>query len=179
MCRRLGLTCCQTNTAYRKLLSLFQYRKLLVFQCLLFFVIVRASAFVNFFPASTHNRLATCHKTLSRCLPFHGSLFIFKWRIKNTQKSPHNHIIDFALFICHMIQLYKLLCRNDCMMVTDLFIIHETSVCMDWFSKQRTGKFSIWAGSTGFQSLFDRRDNILADITGIRSRIRKYLMILI
>ena len=80
-------------------------------------IIVRASAFVNFFPASTHNRLATCHKTLSRCLPFHGSLFIFKLRIKNTQKSPHNHIIDFALFICHMMQLYKLLCRNDRMMV--------------------------------------------------------------
>ena len=68
-------------------LPAFNYRKLLVFQCLLSSSSSsRASAFVNFFPASTHNRLATCHKTLSRCLPFHGSLLIFKWQDKERSK---------------------------------------------------------------------------------------------
>ena len=78
-----------------------------------------------------------------------------------------------------MIQLYKLFCRNNCMMVTDFLIIHKTCIDLDWFVGKHTGKFPVRTCSTCLKTFFNSRNYVFSDISGIGPWISKNLMVLI
>ena len=78
-----------------------------------------------------------------------------------------------------MIQLYKLFCRNNCMMVTDFLIIHKTCIGLDWFVGKHTGKFPVRTCSTCLKTFFNSRNYVFSDISGIGPWISKNLMVLI
>ena len=165
MCRWFCLAVSEPYTVYMDFFSLTEHRKFLIFQCIVLRIFFLHALLIDSFPSGTYNCFSICCKSLSCCLCFKRSLLIFKCRIKHTQEPTHDHIIYFAFFVRHMIELYKLFRRNDCMMVTDLFIIHKASVCLNRFADQYSGKLSVRACSTGFQTFFNRRYNILSDIT--------------
>ena len=78
-----------------------------------------------------------------------------------------------------MIQLYKLFCGNDSMMVADFFIVYKTCIGLDWFIGKSSGKFPVGAGSACLKTFFNGRNDILSDIPGIRSWVGKDLVILV
>ena len=78
-----------------------------------------------------------------------------------------------------MIQLYKLFCRNDGMMVTDFLIVYKTCIGLDRFVGKSSGKFPVGACPACLKTLFNGRDDILSYISGIRSWVGKDFVILI
>ena len=180
-CRRFCFACCKSSSFHSKYLTFRKLRKLLVFQLItgfLFFIILPA-AFINLSPPCTFYNTSACSENFSCCSSLHVYLLIYSRRIQHTQKTAYYHIVNLPFLIGHMIQLYKLFCRNDGMMVTDFFVIHKACTGLDRFIGQRTGKFPIRAGSTSLKTFFNGRNYIFSYISGIRSWVGKDFVILI
>ena len=78
-----------------------------------------------------------------------------------------------------MVQLYKLFCRNDRMMVADLLIVYKTCIGLDRLIGKCSRKFPVRTCSACLETLLNSRNYIFSYISGISSRIGKYLMVLI
>ena len=153
-CRRLCPACIHRYILYVQSLTFLHLWKLLIFQCLciiscilIIFSVVRI--FIHIFPSGTFYNFSAGSKKFSCNSSLHAHLFINKRWIQHTEKSANYHVINFTFFICHMVKLYKLLRRDNCMMVTDLFIVHKTSICPNWLIHQCTCQFSIRSHCTG------------------------------
>ncbi len=128
---------CKSCAFHNKYLTFRKLRKLLVFQLItgILFILILPASFINLSPPCTFYNTSACSESFSCCSSFHAYQLIYSRRIQHAQETAYYHIVNLPFLVGHMIQLYKLLCRNDGMMVIDLFIIHETCICMDWFSK--------------------------------------------
>ena len=78
-----------------------------------------------------------------------------------------------------MIQLYKLFCRNDRMMVADLLIIYKTCIGLNRLIGKCSRKFPVRTCSTCLKTFFNSRNYVFSDISGIGPWISKNLMVLI
>ena len=78
-----------------------------------------------------------------------------------------------------MVKLHKLFGGNNGVMVTDLFIVHKAGVGTNRLIQQYTCQFPVRSHCTGLQAFFNSRYNILANVSGICSRISKDFMVLI
>ena len=183
-CRWLCPACIHGYILYMQSLTFLHLWKLLIFQflcivssILILFSVVRI--FIHIFPSGTFYNFPAGSKKFSSNNSLHAHLFINKRRIQHTEESANYHIVNLTFFICHMVKLHKLLRRDNCMMVADLFIIHKTSICTNRLIHQCACRFSVRSCCAGSQSFFNCRNNILSNISGICPRISEYFVILI
>ena len=150
---RFGLAFCDRQCGDRKCLAFLHIRQGNLGECGLFFVLVFAvsiARLINFSPAGRFDKIAFRAKAFFADGAADGSLFILTGRGENCKETAYDQIINLTFFIAHMIQLYKLFCWNDGMVIGYPAVIDERFACLEFLHGKPSGKLAVRSHSAGF-----------------------------
>ena len=150
---RFGLAFCDRQCGDRKCLAFLHIRQGNLGECGLFFVLVFAvsiARLINFSPAGRFDKIAFRAKAFFADGAADGSLFILAGRRENRQKPAHDQIVNFALFIAHVVKLHKLFRRDDCMVIRHFAVIDKGFICLKFLHGKPSGNLAVRTYCAGF-----------------------------